>query len=149
MKVSKRALYGILAVIDLAMHAKDMPVRARTIARRQAIPLKFLEQVLSTMKKAGVIQSVRGAQGGYMLLKEPRALSVADILQVLDGPVAAPASTNGIASRPPLSQQEVLLGHIWRRVAQAEQEVLQQITVDQLVERQRELEEHYAPMYHI
>jgi Rrf2 family protein len=149
MKVSKRSLYGILAAIDLAIHAKDVPVQARTIARRQAIPLKFLEQVLSTMKKAGLIQSLRGAQGGYMLLKEPRALSVADILQVLDGPVTAPASTNGIASRSPLSKQEVLLGHIWKQVAQAEQEVLQRITVDQLAERQRTLEEQYAPMYHI
>lgn len=149
MKVSKRARYGILAAIDLAIHAQDVPVQARTIARRQAIPLKFLEHVLSTMKKAGLIQSLRGAQGGYRLLREPHTLSVADILEALDGPVTDVALTNGVAPWPPLSKQEALLGHIWKQVAQAEQEVLRRITVDQLVERQRILEERAAPMYHI
>ena len=91
MKVSRRTTYGIMAVIDLAMNGKDVPVQARAIAKRQAIPIKFLEQVLHSLKKAGLIDSLRGAQGGYLLLKEPSALSVADILEVLDGPVLHPA----------------------------------------------------------
>ena len=81
MKVSQRVTYGIMAAVDLAMNAKEIPVQARAIARRQAIPVRFLEQVLNAMKKAGLVDSLRGAQGGYMLTKEPSALSVADILE--------------------------------------------------------------------
>ena len=69
MKVSHRATYGILAAVDLAMNGKDVPIQARAIARRQSIPVRFLEQVLHAMKKAGLVDSTRGAQGGYLLLR--------------------------------------------------------------------------------
>ena len=63
MKVSLRATYGIIAAVDLALHDHDVPVQAKTIARRQGIPARFLEQVLHAMKKAGLVVSQRGAQG--------------------------------------------------------------------------------------
>lgn len=149
MKVSRRALYGIMAVIDLAIHGKEVPVQARSIARRQAIPIKFLEQVLLALKKGGLIDSLRGAHGGYRLVKEPSALSVADILEVLDGPVLQPGASNGFPAKGYQSKQELLLGHIWKQVAQAEHDVLQQIKINQLAERQRAIEDRYTPMYHI
>lgn len=149
MKVSRRATYGIMAAIDLAMNGREAPVQARAIARRQAIPIKFLEQVLHTMKKAGLIDSLRGAQGGYRLLKEPSALSVADLLEVLDGPVFDHV-VNGTSildrQRP---KQELLLGQVWKQVAQAEHDVLQRITIDELAGRQRAIEGRRNPMYHI
>ncbi|MCP9438601.1 MAG: Rrf2 family transcriptional regulator [Nitrospira sp.] len=153
MKVSRRALYGIMAAIDLAIYGKEVPVQARSIARRQAIPIKFLEQVLLAMKKGGLIHSLRGAQGGYRLVKEPSALSVADILEVLDGPVfyplTSPLASNGFPAKGSQSKQELLLGHIWKQVAQAEHEVLQRIRIDQLAEQQQAIEGRYIPMYHI
>src|SRR4249920_1296630 len=87
MKVSLRATYGIMAAVDLAMHLGTAPVQAKSIARRQAIPARFLEQVLHGMKKAGLVSSVRGAQGGYVLLKKPSEVSVVEILEALDGPL--------------------------------------------------------------
>ncbi|MCP9471758.1 MAG: Rrf2 family transcriptional regulator [Nitrospira sp.] len=149
MKVSRRALYGIMAAIDLAIHGKEGPVQARSIARRQAIPIKFLEQVLLALKKGRLIDSLRGAHGGYRLAKEPSALSVADILEVLDGPVLQPGASNGFPAKGHQSKQELLLGHIWKQVAQAEHDVLQRIKIDQLAERQRAIEGRYTPMYHI
>lgn len=149
MKVSRRALYGIMAAIDLAIHGKEAPVQARSIARRQAIPIKFLEQVLLAMKKGGLIHSLRGVQGGYRLVKEPSALSVADILEVLDGPVLSLPASNGVPAKGAQFKQELLLGHIWKQVAQAEHEVLQRIRIDQLAERQQAIEGRYIPMYHI
>ena len=74
MKVSLRATYGIMAAVDLAMHLGTAPVQAKSIARRQAIPARFLEQVLHGMKKAGLVSSLRGAQGGYVLSKKPSEL---------------------------------------------------------------------------
>jgi Rrf2 family protein len=149
MKVSRRALYGIMAAIDLAIHGKEVPVQARSIARRQAIPIKFLEQVLLALKKGGLVHSLRGAHGGYRLVKEPSALSVADILEVLDGPVLHSGASNGFPAKGHQSKQELLLGHIWEQVAQAEHDVLQRIRIDQLAERQRAIEGRYTPMYHI
>lgn len=149
MKVSRRATYGIMAVIDLAMNGKDTPVQARAIAKRQAIPIKFLEQVLHSLKKAGLIDSLRGAQGGYLLNKEPSALSIADILEVLDGPVLYRTDHRDAALDRHLPKQELLLGHVWKQVAEAEHQVLHRITITELAGRQRAIEEHRNPMYHI
>ncbi len=149
MKVSRRATYGILAAIDLAMNGSEVPVQARAIARRQVIPIKFLEQVLHTMKKAGLIDSQRGAQGGYRLLKEPSALSIADLLEVLDGPVFDHVVNGTSILERRLPKQELLLGQVWKQVAQAEHDVLQRITIDELAGRQRAIEARHNPMYHI
>ena len=90
MKVSLRATYGIMAAVDIAMHIGTAPVQAKSIARRQAIPARFLEQVLHGMKKAGLVSSLRGAQGGYVLSKKPSEVSVVEILEALDGPLSSP-----------------------------------------------------------
>jgi Rrf2 family protein len=149
MKVSQRVTYGIMAAVDLAMNAKEAPVQARAIARRQGIPVRFLEQVLNAMKKAGLVESVRGSQGGYMLQKEPSAVSIADILEALDGPVFHRVFQGNPALDRHLTRQELLLGQVWKEVAQAEHDVLQRITISDLALRQRVIEERRSPMYHI
>lgn len=149
MKVSLRATYGIIAAVDLALHDRDVPVQARTIARRQGIPARFLEQVLHAMKKAGLVVSHRGAQGGYALNRKPQDLSLASILEVLEGPLT---ETNGRERRIPgarVQRQDALLAHVWDRIKQAELNILAEITVDQLANRQRQLEQQRSLMYHI
>jgi Rrf2 family protein len=149
MKVSKRTTYGIMAVVDLAINAKDCPVQARAIAKRQGIPIRFLEQVLHALKNGHLIESHRGAQGGYLLSREPSSTSIADILEALEGPLfhRAPAH-QGMRDRLPI-KPELLLGDVWERVQQAERKVLENITVEQLATHQRSLEAQRNPMYHI
>jgi Rrf2 family protein len=149
MKVSQRVTYGIMAAVDLAMNSGEAPIQARAIARRQGIPIRFLEQVLNAMKKAGLVGSLRGAQGGYRLQKEPGALSVADILEALDGPVLRHAFAGEPSLNRYATKQDLLLGQVWRQVAQAEHEVLQRTTIGDLAGRQRAIEERRNPMYHI
>jgi Rrf2 family protein len=149
MKVSQRVTYGIMAAVDLAMNAKEVPIQARAIARRQAIPIRFLEQVLNSMKKAGLVDSLRGAQGGYMLLKEPSALSIADILEALEGSVFHRAFQGRSTPEKGLTKEQLLLGDVWEKVEMAERQVLESITVEQLAGRQRAIEEQRNPMYHI
>lgn len=149
MKVSQRVTYGIMAAVDLAMNAEETPIQARAIARRQGIPVRFLEQVLNAMKKAGLVDSLRGSQGGYMLQKEPSAVSVADILEALEGPVFNRAFQGSPAVDRHLTRQELLLGQVWKEAAQAEHDVLQRITIGDLALRQRAIEERRSPMYHI
>ena len=150
MKVSLRATYGIIAAVDLALHHAEQPVCAKSIAKRQAIPARFLEQVLHAVKKGGVVTSQRGAEGGYVLGRKPSELSVADILDALEGPLLA---TNGEAGLKHSSsrgaKQEALLAHIWDRVKRAELSVLSEVTVEELAKRQRALDAQHTLMYHI
>lgn len=149
MRISLRATYGIIAAVDLALHNGDMPVQARTIARRRGIPARFLEQVLHAMKKAGLVSSHRGAQGGYVLNRNPEQLSLADIIEALEGPVGAPngsAPKRTSASRP---TPEALLAQVWERIKQAEFNILSEVTIEQLAGRQRQLEQERSLMYHI
>ena len=150
MKVSLRATYGIIAAVDLAMHHAEQPVCAKSIAKRQSIPSRFLEQVLHAMKKAGVVTSQRGAQGGYVLSRKPSDVSVADILDALEGPLlGANGATATKSSSSPGAKQEALLAHIWERVKRAELSVLSEVTVEELANRQRALEAQHTLMYHI
>jgi Rrf2 family cysteine metabolism transcriptional repressor len=149
MRVSLRSTYGILAAVDMALQAGSAPVQTKAIARRQGIPARFLEQVLHAMKKAGLVASLRGAQGGYVLLKKPSEVSIADILEALDGPFLPVAGLNG---RNPLrhsAKADALLTKVWDRVYEAERHVLEAITVEELAEQQRQLEERRTLMYHI
>ena len=149
MKVSLRSTYGIMAAVDLAMQSGSAPVQTKSIARRQGIPARFLEQVLHAMKKAGLVASVRGAQGGYVLSKKPSELSIAEILEALDGPILAIAGLNGQNPLRHSAKSDALLGKIWDRVYEAERHVLEAITVEELAEQQRQLEEQRTLMYHI
>lgn len=147
MKVSLRSTYGIMAAVDLALQAGPAPIQARAIARRQGIPARFLEQVLHAMKKAGLVSSQRGAQGGYVLSKKPSELSVAEILEALEGPLLRMTDMNGRAH--PTAASETLLAKVWDRVHEAERHVLEGITVEELAGQQRQIEQQRSPMYHI
>jgi Rrf2 family cysteine metabolism transcriptional repressor len=149
MRISLRATYGIIAAVDLALHDGDTPVQARTIARRRGIPARFLEQVLHAMKKAGLVGSHRGAQGGYVLNRRPEELSLVDIIEALEGPVM---SSNGRAGKRVdgnIPTPDALLAHVWERIKRAEFNILSEITIEQLAGRQRQLEQQRSLMYHI
>jgi len=138
-----------MAAVDLAMHSGLLPVQAKSIAKRQGIPARFLEQVLHAMKKAGLVSSQRGAQGGYVLSKKPTELSIAEVLEALDGPFLTGNGSNG---RPPfqrMTKSELLLAKVWERVQEAERHVLEAITIDELAGKQRVLDQQRTLMYHI
>ena len=149
MKIPQRATYGIMAAVDLAMHAKETPIQARTIARRQGIPIRFLEQVLHAMRKTGLVESQRGAQGGYLLTREPATISIAEIFEALEGPVFHRPYISRETRDRRATKPELLLGDVWEQVQQAERKVLESITVEQLAARQRAIEAQHNPMYHI
>ena len=88
MKLSTKGRYGLKAMFELSLTQKNGPVPLRQIAQKQNISEQYLEQIFSALKKAGLIKSVRGAQGGYLLVKEPKDITVGDILIVLEGRVS-------------------------------------------------------------
>jgi Rrf2 family protein len=87
MRVSAKADYALRGVLEIAA-AKDPPVKRDEIAKAQRIPVKFLETILGELKHAGIISSQRGAEGGYSLAKDAEEVTVADVIRVIDGPLA-------------------------------------------------------------
>ena len=88
MKLSRRGEYGLRALQDLAAHYGEEPVRNRDLARRNNIPPRFLEQILLTLKHGRIVHSHQGPQGGYYLARPPHEICLADVVRLLDGPLA-------------------------------------------------------------
>ena len=87
-KLSTKGRYGVSAMYDLAVHYGQGPISLKNVAQRQEISEHYLEQLMGTLRKAGFVKSVRGAQGGYSLTKTPEEISVGDIIRVMEGPIA-------------------------------------------------------------
>ena len=88
MRVSAKADYALRAGVELAAAAGEGPVKGDRIAQSQGIPLKFLENILLDLRHAGLVQSQRGAEGGYWLARDPAEISLADVIRAVEGPIA-------------------------------------------------------------
>lgn len=88
MKLSTKGRYGVAAMYDLALHYGKGAISLKSVAQRQGISEHYLEQLMGTLRKAGYVKSVRGAQGGYALTKNPAEISVGDIIRIMEGPIA-------------------------------------------------------------
>ena len=85
---SAKCEYGIKAMLDLSINGDvDLPTQVRVIAERADIPEGFLEQIMADLRKAGLVESIRGAHGGYILAKTPEEINLADVIEAIDGPV--------------------------------------------------------------
>ena len=82
-RLSKKLLFAIEAVVDIAYHAGDQPVQSSVITERQGIPRRYLEQVLQQLVRAGILSGVRGPRGGYRLARERRLISLGDVVRVV------------------------------------------------------------------
>lgn len=85
MKLSKKSRYGLAALIDLSVNSKNGHVVLSSIAERNGISAQYLEQVFASLRRAGIVKSIKGAQGGYLLAKEPEKITVASVVEALDG----------------------------------------------------------------
>ncbi len=88
MKLSTRSRYGLIAVVDLALAYGEGPVSLATLANTQGVSESYLEQLLRTLKSQGIVETVRGASGGYVLRDDPKTLSVGRVLEILEGSTA-------------------------------------------------------------
>jgi Rrf2 family protein len=88
MRLSRRSEYGIRALVDLVRHEDETPVALATLADRNNLPPKFLEQIMSTLKHGGIVRTTLGAHGGYAMAVEPATISVGRVIRLLDGALA-------------------------------------------------------------
>lgn len=135
MRVSLKSDYGVRALLDLAERSGQGPIRSETIAARQDIPESYLDQLLSVMRKAGLVSSTRGPRGGHQLQRPPRDISLVDVLTALDGDLLTPAPPNTETSEslPSVRVQREL----WEHVRQAMERILDETTIEDLLDRQR------------
>src|SRR2546421_7441508 len=89
MRISAKADYAVRAAVELAGAPDDKPIKAERIANAQDIPLNFLENILGELRHAGIVRSQRGAEGGFRLAKQPDAVTVADVIRAVEGPLAS------------------------------------------------------------
>ena len=87
MKLSTKGRYGLKAMFELALNYGEEPISIKYISEKQNVSERYLEQIFSKLKKAGLVKSIRGSQGGYFLARKPDEISVGDILTVLEGPI--------------------------------------------------------------
>ena len=150
LKLSTKGRYGVKAMFDLAQHMGEGPISLKSIAERQDISEHYLEQLISGLRKAGLVKSVRGAQGGYLLGKEPDKIKVGDIIRVLEGPIAP---TDCVSEEDPecCSKAEFCPTRIiWEKVRNSIADVLDSITLETMLEdaKKREVDRSLY-MYYI
>ena len=125
MKLSTKGKYGLRALIDLAQYSEDSPVSITSIARRQDISERYLEQLMSKLKKAGLVKSIRGANGGYVLAKEAKDISVGDVLRALEGNLEPEGECKGADS--------CVTKYVWKRINDSINQTVDEIWLNQLV----------------
>lgn len=137
MKVSTRGRYALRLMLDLAVYGKGEPVSLKDIARRQQISGKYLEQIISMLNKAGFVRGVRGAQGGYLLKKEPSEYTVGMILRIAEGDLA-PVSCTGEDGADCGRKKDCASARVWEKVNEAVNQVVDHITLADMMEWQKE-----------
>ena len=138
MKLSTKGRYGLRAMVDIAVYSQDSPVPISAIAERQNISVRYLEQLLPKLKKAGIIKSIRGAQGGYMLDKDPKDISAGDILRTLEGdltPIDCASTCSGT--------KFCVTKTVWQRINDSVQQAVDSITLQELMEESIEIHTKY------
>lgn len=140
MRISAKTEYAAIAVLELAARFGGEPMQVRRIAEDHGIPQRFLVQILLQLKGAGIVTSTRGASGGYRLAKEPKLITLWDVMKVIDGREDEVA-TNTTVNTPTTNT----VAKSWRAAFDAQKQVLQSLDFGTLVDQVR----NQADMYYI
>ena len=115
MKLTTRGRYAVTAMLDLSWHGTEKPISLADISHRQAISLSYLEQLFAKLRRSGLVGSVRGPGGGYVLSKVPEHISVADIIRAVDEPIQATSCEKG-SDQGCRQSTRCITHHLWERV---------------------------------
>ncbi len=128
MKLSTKGRYAVTAVVDVVMHQERQPVTLAEISERQAVSLSYLEQLFSQLRRAGLVQGMRGPGGGYRLARPANAVSVAEVIVAVDGPVNT-------------DSESCLTHELWGELSEQLHEMLSGISLASLAEREASIEQ--------
>lgn len=147
MKLSTRSTYGVRAMLALAQHYGAGPLMVKDISEQQGLPPTYLEQLMVLLRKAGLVTATRGARGGYTLSRSAAEITLAEIIESLEGPLTLTEcpSGAGCCGHP----EACALNDLLIEASEALLQVFQNITLAGLAERQREKESEPVLMYNI
>ena len=137
MKLSTKGKYGVRAVFEIARHYGNGPISIKEIAERQGISFSYLEQILHKLAKAGLIDSVRGPAGGYLLARQPSELTIGDIVRVLEGPIALSHCLEPGESADCYQADDCVARMVWAKVGAKIEEALDSISFNDLLQRKQ------------
>ena len=144
MKLSTKGRYGLRALLDLAVHQGNGTVSIQSIAARQNISERYLEQLIAKLKKAGLVSSIRGAGGGYRLAKDAEDISVGDILRALEGSLDAVECPGLMEDGACSTKDQCVTKYVWKRVNDSINRTVDEIKLGQLVEESKKAIENYG-----
>lgn len=148
MKISTKGRYGLRALVDLSAHSSDGNVTLVSIAQRQKISLNYLEQVFSILRRAGIVKSIKGSQGGYILTERPENIKAADIIKVLEGEFS-------IIEEVPSANEEkdgikkAISRLVWEKINESVNQYMESITLEELAEDYKKRNNFDCDMYYI
>lgn len=148
MKISTKGRYGLRAMVDLAVYSAGDHIALKSIAERQNISEGYLEQVFSTLRKAGLINSIKGAQGGYSLARNPADITVGDVLRALEGKLSV-IDEKGMEEKTNDRIEECIREKVWSTINESINNVVDNISLEELVNEYRKLVNQEANMYYI
>ncbi|OPY72342.1 MAG: HTH-type transcriptional regulator CymR [Syntrophorhabdus sp. PtaU1.Bin050] len=148
MKISTKGRYGLRAMIDLATYGtSDAPVFLSDIAKRQGISEKYLEHIFGLLHRAGLVKALRGRKGGYLLTRLADAITLNEIITVLEGPCNLVDCVTDTTACPKIDT--CVTREIWSMLGSKIEEALNDLTLASLAERQMQKTQHDMPMYYI
>ncbi|MEO5360258.1 MAG: RrF2 family transcriptional regulator [Nitrospirota bacterium] len=132
LRLSTRCQYGVRAMYEIARGYPETPVTIKVISEKQDVSVAFLEQILGKLRKAGLIRSVKGPGGGYMLKAAPEEISIEEILMVLEGPISITACVTQDSGC--LKADHCVIQHLWKALGRQIEDFLTTITLRDLLE---------------
>ena len=145
MQLSSKSEYALLALLELAGHYHDgEPLQIRQIAAKQNIPDRYLEQLLATLRRCGLIRSLRGAKGGYILGREPWKITIFEVVGCIEGLDSQKPENNSSLK----TLESAVVWDVWQEVCSSANSVLQKYTIQDLCE-QRDAKRQVDIMYYI
>ena len=136
MKLSSRSRYGFRAILELAVEYGNGPLQIKTIAKREDISNKYLEQLIAMLKASGLVRSIRGPKGGYELTRPPGDVKLSDVFTTLEGPVVAVECLEHPEFYPRCT--ECVTRDVWAQMQSAIMGVLESMTLQDLVDKTKQ-----------
>lgn len=148
MKISTKGRYGLRAMLDLAVYSGGDHISLKNIAERQNISEGYLEQVFSSLRKAGLINSIKGSQGGYVLAEQPERITVGQILRVLEGNLSV-IDEKSMEEKTNDRIEECIRHKVWDEINRSIDCVVDKLTLEQLVREYGKMLKQEVNMYYI
>lgn len=149
MKLSTKGRYGLKAMFELAIHYGEGPVPLRNIAESQDISEHYLEQLIAVLRKSGLTSSVRGAQGGYLLNDTPNNITVGDVIRALEGEIAPSDCVLDENTGKCIKEEFCVTKNVWIKIRNSINEVIDSITLQDMVDDFIKTNKNKGYMYYI